>query len=79
MLAGCRFDFYKGGVISTCLNVIGKDPGSRDMLMVVASMDARNSMLAWALPTSLVEREVGNGSSSLDVVGHFLATEITPL
>ena len=75
MLAGCKFDFYKRGVIVACLNVIG----SRDLLMIVANVDARNSMLAWVLPTSLVKRGVESGSSSLDVVGHFLATEITPL
>ena len=47
--------------------------------MIVAIVDARMSTLAWALPTSLVKREVGSGSSRLDVVGHFVATEFTPL
>ena len=50
-----------------------------DTLLIVANVGARMAMVAWALPTSPVKREVGRGSSTLDVDGHFLATDITPL
>ena len=44
---------------------------SRDMLMIVANVGARMSMLAFT-------SEVGSGSSTLVFVGHFVTSEITP-
>ena len=35
-------------MITLCFNVAGKDPGSRDVLMIVANVDARMSILAKA-------------------------------
>ena len=44
---------------------------SRDMLMIVANICARMSMLAFT-------SEVGSGSSTLVFVGHIVTSEITP-
>ena len=49
----------------------GTVPDSRDILMIVANVGARMSMLAFTT-------EVGSGSISLVFVGHFVISEITP-
>ena len=46
----------------------GTDLDSSDVLMIVANVGARISMLAFT-------SEVGSGSSALDFVGHFLTKE----
>ena len=58
------------GVITACLSVAGTVPDSRDMLMILANVGARMSMLAFT-------REVGSGSSTLVFVGHLVTSEIT--
>ena len=51
--------------------MVGTVPDSRDILMIVANIGARMSMLAFT-------SDVGSGSSPLVFVGHCVTSEITP-
>ena len=57
-MSGSRFGFFSSGVIAACLNVAGTVPDSRDILMIVANIGARMSMLPFT-------SDVGSGSSPL--------------
>ena len=52
------------------MKLAGTDPDSNDMLMIVANVGARMSMLAFM-------SEVGSGSSTIDFVGLFLSKRCT--